>query len=120
MRFGEAIALQWRDLDLSRRLITIRRSWEGPTKGGKEHIFALQRILGDSTPTLTSDTYAHLANGYLAGAADRVRYAAPPALVQVISIAASGKPAGDAIPESKYVAGTRRAPAGGSPRRFPE
>ena len=35
-------------------------------------IFTLQRILGHSTPQITSDTYAHLANDYLAGASDRV------------------------------------------------
>lgn len=193
LRFGEAIALQWRDVDLSRRLVTIRRSWEGPTKGGKERlvpiaeelapilaehrladpwkgalvfpspdarmfthgsvtswkvalwaacdraglrririhdlrhvfashfvmmggdIFALQRILGHSTPTLTSDTYAHLANGYLSGAADRVRYPAPPALAKVISIGASVEPTTDVIPESKYVDSTRGAPTGSQP-----
>lgn len=155
VRFGEAIALRWSDVDLDRRIIAVRRSWEGPTKGGKQrlvpiadalapmvaewrladpwrgslvftspegglfthgsvtswklalwtacdraglrririhdlrHVFAshfvmgggdiftLQRILGHSTPTLTSDIYAHLASGFLAGAADRVRYDAP-------------------------------------------
>jgi len=193
LRFGEAISLQWRDVDLTRRLVTVRRSWEGPTKGGKERlvpiaeelapilaehrladpwkgalvfpspdggmfshgsvtswkvalwaacaraglrririhdlrhvfashfvmmggdIFALQRILGHSTPTLTSDTYAHLANGYLSGAADRVRYPAPPPLAKVISLAASAPRTTDTIPESKYVDNTRCAPTENHP-----
>jgi hypothetical protein len=82
---------------------------------GGGDIFALQRILGHSTPTLTSDTYAHLANGYLSGAADRVRYPAPPPLAKVISLAASALPTTDAIPESKYVDSTRRAPTTNPP-----
>lgn len=163
LRFGEAIALRWSDVDLDRRIITVRRSWDGPTKGGKQrlvpiaealapvlaawrladpwrgalvftspdgglfthgsvtawntalwsacdragirririhdlrHVFAshfvmgggdiftLQRILGHSTPTLTSETYAHLASGYLSGAADRVRYPEPAAPGKVIA-----------------------------------
>jgi integrase len=46
-------------------------------------IFTLQRILGHSTPTLTSETYAHLSPGHLAGEADRVSYPEParPAVV---------------------------------------
>jgi hypothetical protein len=37
-------------------------------------IFTLQRILGHSTPQLTSDTYAHLSPDHLAREADRVAY----------------------------------------------
>lgn len=173
LRFGEAIALEWRDVDLTRKLITVRRSWDGPTKAGKQRlvpiaedlapilaqhqladpwkgslvftspdgklfthgsvsswklalwdacdrakipririhdlrhvfashfimtggdIFALQRILGHSTPTLTSDTYAHLANGYLAGTADRVRYPAPPPPARVLPFEAPADAAAD-------------------------
>jgi integrase len=39
-------------------------------------IFTLQRILGHSSPQLTSDTYAHLSSGHMATAADRVSFAA--------------------------------------------
>jgi site-specific recombinase XerD len=40
-------------------------------------IFTLQRILGHSTPQITSDTYAHLSPAHLAGAADRVSFPSP-------------------------------------------
>lgn len=32
MREGELAALQWHDVDLVKRLITVQRSWDGPTK----------------------------------------------------------------------------------------
>ena len=200
LRFGEAIALQWRDVDLNRRLITIRRSWAGPTKGGKQRlvpiaeelapilaahrladpwkgslvfpspdgamfshgsvtswkvalwaackraglrririhdcrhvfsshfvmgggdIFALQRIHCPSTPTLTSDTYAHLANGSLSGTADRVRYPAPSPGAKVLSIAVAGRaPHQGAISEPKYVDSTCEGPSGNQPEAdFPK
>jgi len=40
-------------------------------------IFTLQRILGHSTPQITSDTYAHLSPEHLAGAADFVSFPVP-------------------------------------------
>ena len=40
-------------------------------------IFTLQRILGHSTPQLTSDTYAHLSPRHMAGEAERVLYPEP-------------------------------------------
>jgi integrase len=153
LRRGEALGLRWADVDLERRMITVRRSYHGPTKSSKhrtvpipaalmtilrayrlaepwqgelcfpngrgemfspnaklEHvfrralersglprirvhdcrhvfashfvmgggdIFTLQRILGHSTPQLTSDTYAHLSPGHLVGAVERVAYPDP-------------------------------------------
>ncbi len=154
LRRGEAMGLRWSDVDLDRRLITVRRSYEGRTKSGKQrlvpipaelvpilkqhrqadpwqgelvfpnenggacfskhskpgkvlelalkrcglprirvhdlrHVFAsffvmnggdiftLQRILGHSTPQITSDTYAHLAPDHLAGQGDRVSFPTP-------------------------------------------
>jgi integrase len=153
LRRGEACGLRWSNVDLERRLITVRRSYAGPTKSGKDrmvpisaelvpilkqhkladpwksdlvfpwddgemispdarlrdivneactrcniprirthdlrHVFAsyfvmgggdiftLQRILGHSTPQITSDTYAHLSPGHLAGTADRVSFPVP-------------------------------------------
>ena len=35
LRAGELARLQWADLDLDRRLITVRRSYTGPTKSGR-------------------------------------------------------------------------------------
>jgi len=49
-------------------------------------IFTLQRILGHSTPQLTSDTYAHLSPDHLAAQADRVSYPEPEAS-KVIALA---------------------------------
>jgi integrase len=153
LRRGEALGLRWADVDLDRRMLTVRHSYGGRTKSGKHrtvplpaalvtilrayrlaepwkgelcfpnergemfspnakleslfrraldraklprcrvhdlrHIFAshfvmgggdiftLQRILGHSTPQLTSDTYAHLSPRHLAGEADRVSYPEP-------------------------------------------
>lgn len=47
-------------------------------------IFTLQRILGHSTPQLTSDTYAHLSPRHLAGEAERVAYPEPGEPAKVI------------------------------------
>lgn len=153
LRRGEALGLRWCDMDLDRRMIIVRRSYDAPTKSGKHRtvglppelvaimqghrpvdhnqddlcfpndvgemysrnakledvwhealrriqhprirvhdsrhafaslfvmgggdIFTLQKILGHSTPQLTSDTYAHLSPAHLAGVADRVSYPAP-------------------------------------------
>lgn len=159
VRRGEAMGLRWSDVDLDRRLITVRRSYDGRTKSGKHrlvpipaelvpilkqhrqadpwqgelvfpnenggacfsknskpgkvlelalkrcglprvrvhdlrHVFAsffvmnggdiftLQRILGHSTPQITSDTYAHLAPDHLAGQGDRVSFPAPAEVVR--------------------------------------
>jgi len=163
LRRGEAMGLRWSDVDLERRLITVRRSYEGRTKSGKDrvvpipaelvpilkqhrladpwkgelvfpneeggtcfsknskpgkvlelalrrcglprirvhdlrHVFAsyfvmgggdiftLQRILGHSTPQITSDTYAHLAPGHLAGQGDRVSFPVPASPANVVAI----------------------------------
>jgi integrase len=162
LRRGEACGLRWADVDLQRRLIMVRRSYDEHTKSGKErlvpvsaelvpileqhkladpwngslvfpgddgklmspdvrlrkvmwdacdrcklhrirvhdlrHVFAsyfvmsggdiftLQRILGHSTPQITSDTYAHLSPTHLAGVADRVSFPAPKRSANVISL----------------------------------
>jgi len=175
LRRGEAMGLRWSDVDLDRRLITVRRSYDGRTKSGKQrlvpvpaelvpilkqhrqadpwqgelvfpnenggacfsqnskpgkvlelalkrcslprirvhdlrHVFAsffvmnggdiftLQRILGHSTPQITSDTYAHLAPDHLAGQGDRVSFAAPATSATVIRFraAADGQAGGRA------------------------
>jgi integrase len=153
LRRGEALGLRWSDIDLERRMITVRRSYSGQTKSSRHrtvpmspvlvatlraarasdpwkgelcfpnesgemysrnskveaffqralarcrlrrirvhdlrHVFAshfvmgggdiftLQRILGHSTPKLTSDTYAHLSPDHLAREAERVAYPEP-------------------------------------------
>jgi integrase len=164
VRRGEALGLRWSDVDLERRMITVRRSYDGQTKSSKQrtvplpralaailkayrladpwqgelcfpnrdgemfsrsakvedlfhdaltraglprirvhdlrHVFAshfvmsggdiftLQRILGHSTPQLTSDTYAHLSPGHMLGEADRVVYSEPALPAQVLSFTA--------------------------------
>ncbi len=35
MRAGELLCLQWSDVDFDRLLVTVQRSWEGPTKSGR-------------------------------------------------------------------------------------
>jgi len=40
-------------------------------------IFTLQRILGHSTPVITSETYAHLSPDHMAAAADRILFPSP-------------------------------------------
>jgi len=37
-------------------------------------IFTLQKILGHSTPVITSETYAHLSLDHMANAADRISF----------------------------------------------
>ena len=49
MRAGELAGLRWGDVDFSRRLITVQRSYNGPTKAGDiRHVPILDRLL----PTL--------------------------------------------------------------------
>jgi integrase len=160
-RRGEAVGLRWADVDVDRRMLTIRRSYEGITKSGKQRtvplptvlvtilkaykladpwkgalvfpnddgemyssnsklqstlhaaleriglprirlhdlrhvyashfvmsggdIFTLQRILGHSTPQLTSDTYAHLSPAHMAGEADRVAFPEPSEAAKVLA-----------------------------------
>jgi integrase len=46
MRAGELAGLQWRDIDFDRRLITVQRSYDGPTKAGDiRHVPILDRLL---------------------------------------------------------------------------
>jgi len=161
MRRGELCGLRWSDIDLGRRLITVRNSHAGPTKSGRErmvpipspllpilkawkleqdqgaalvfpndragswgaeemhskdsaarlarhlaeackrarlpvirfhdlrHTFAshyamsggnlltLQRILGHSSPVITSETYSHLSPDHLVSESDRFAFGAP-------------------------------------------
>jgi len=50
-------------------------------------IFTLQRILGHSTPQLTSDTYAHLSQDHMAATADRGSFVPPQEAGRVLSLA---------------------------------
>lgn len=46
MRAGELAGLQWDDVDLERRLITVQRSYDGPTKNGEvRHVPILDPLL---------------------------------------------------------------------------
>lgn len=169
LRRGELCGLRWADVDLDRRLMTVRHSHDGPTKSGEErivpiasallpflaewklaqgrgavlvfpndragkwgagkmhtknsakrlrfavaeackraklpvirfhdlrHVYAshfvmnggdlltLQRILGHSTPTITSEVYSHLAPSHLVKESDRVRFTAPESEVIALS-----------------------------------
>ncbi|MEZ4819964.1 MAG: site-specific integrase [Bdellovibrionota bacterium] len=38
MRAGEIAGLRWNDIDLNKRLIRVQRSFNGPTKSGKERV----------------------------------------------------------------------------------
>lgn len=193
IRRGEAVGLRWTDVDLDRRLITVRRSYEGCTKSGKErlvpipaelvpilkqhrladpwkgdlvfpgenggicysknskpgkvldlalkrcglprirvhdlrHVFAsyfvmgggdiftLQRILGHSTPQITSDTYGHLAPDHLAGAGDRVSFRAPRRSAKVIPFQAPTATDGARTKEATRRR-RRKAPTTGKVRR---
>jgi integrase len=170
LRRGEALGLRWADVDLDRRMITVRHSYDGMTKSSKHrtvpvpaalavilkahkvgdpwkgalcfpnddgvmysrnakleavlhnalarvglprirvhalrHVFAshfvmgggdiftLQRILGHSTPQITSDTYAHLSPRHLAGEAERVAYPAPSQRAKVLPFIAESSAVG--------------------------
>lgn len=162
LRRGEALGLRWTDVDLDRRMLTVRHSYGGQTKSGKHRtvpipgalvtflrvyrladpwkgelcfpnergemfspnaklealfrraleraklprirvhdlrhlfashfvmgggdIFTLQRILGHSSPQLTSDTYAHLSPRHLAGEADRIAFPEPRTIGKVLQL----------------------------------
>jgi integrase len=46
LRAGELAGLQWSDIDLDQRLITVRRSYHGPTKSGRvRHVPILDPLL---------------------------------------------------------------------------
>ena len=51
MRAGELAGLEWGDIDFDRRLITVQRSFTGPTKGGEVRYVP---ILNDLLPILRS------------------------------------------------------------------
>jgi integrase len=53
-------------------------------------IFTLQRVLGHSTPQITSDTYAHLSPTHLAGVADRVSFPKPDEPSRVVQLHVAG------------------------------
>ncbi|MCB0272641.1 MAG: site-specific integrase [Bdellovibrionales bacterium] len=41
MRAGEIAGLRWNDIDLNKRLIRVQRSYDGPTKSGKERVIPI-------------------------------------------------------------------------------
>jgi integrase len=45
LRRGEALGLRWLDVDLKRRLITVRHSYEGCTKSGRERLVPIPKEL---------------------------------------------------------------------------
>jgi integrase len=55
-RRGEAAGLRWEDVDLSRRVVTIRRSYGNPPKSGKERTVPI-------TPELAAILVEHRARG---------------------------------------------------------
>lgn len=47
MRKGEVCGLTWADVDLERRIISVRRSYDGPTKSGRHREVPLPSVLVD-------------------------------------------------------------------------
>ena len=52
MRKGEVMGLRWGDIDFKRNLITIRRSYDGPTKNGKTRLIPLHPRLQSELPDI--------------------------------------------------------------------
>jgi integrase len=46
MRKGEVFGLKWGDIDLLNEKITVKRSYDGPTKNGKSRIIPISKSLG--------------------------------------------------------------------------
>lgn len=42
LRRGEALGLRWSDVDLGRRMITVRRSYDGQTKSSKHRVVPVE------------------------------------------------------------------------------
>jgi hypothetical protein len=55
-------------------------------------LLTLQRILGHSTPTITSEVYSHLAPSHLVKESDRVSFVAPKS--EAIALPRSGTASG--------------------------